>query len=234
MGPQDNGIASVRQQGLSAALGREIIGGTLRPGDVLTLDGVQERFGVSRTVARDGVKVLESLGLLYSKRRIGLVVTGRDRWNVYAPSVIAWRLESEESRKAYVELSQLRIAVEPEAAELAAQHRTEDQAEEILALAARMRRLGEAGRLEEFMVADVAFHRLLLEAGGNSMFSALADVVAEVLTGRTHHGLMPERPKPEALDAHDAVARGVAQQDLRTARVNMQLLVDEVRAALEE
>lgn len=234
MGVRENGIAAVRQEGMSAALGREIIGGTLRPGEVLTLDALQERFGVSRTVARDGVKVLESLGLLYSKRRIGLVVTEPRLWNVYAPSVIAWRLESEGSRRAYVELSQLRIAVEPEAAELAAQHRTEDQAEEILALAAKMRRLGEAGRLEEFMLVDVAFHRLLLEAGGNSMFSALADVVAEVLTGRTHHGLMPERPKPEALDAHDAVARGVAQQDVRTARVNMQFLVDEVRSALEE
>lgn len=219
---------------MSAALGREIIGGVLRPGEALTLDGLQERFGVSRTVARDGVKVLESLGLLYSKRRVGLVVTHPDQWNVYAPSVIAWRLESEDSRRAYVELSQLRIAVEPEAASLAAQHRTEDQAEEILALASKMRRLGEAGRLEDFMVADVAFHRVLLEAGGNSMFSALGDVVAEVLTGRTHHGLMPSRPKPEALDAHDAVARGIAEQDIRTARVNMQFLVDEVRAALEE
>lgn len=219
---------------MSAALGREIIGGLLLPGDALTLDGLQERFGVSRTVARDGVKVLESLGLLYSKRRVGLVVTHPAQWNVYAPSVIAWRLESEDSRRAYVELSQLRIAVEPEAASLAAQHRTEDQAEDILALASKMRRLGEAGRLEDFMVADVAFHRVLLEAGGNSMFSALGDVVAEVLTGRTHHGLMPSRPKAEALDAHDAVARGIAEQDIRTARVNMQFLVDEVRTALEE
>ena len=234
MAPQENSIAAVRPESMSAALGREIVGGSLQPGAVLTLDGLQDRFGVSRTVARDGVKVLESLGLLYSKRRVGLVVTGEDQWNVYAPSVIAWRLESEHSRKAYVELSQLRIAVEPEAAELAAHHRSEDQVEELLGLAARMRRLGEAGRLEQFMVADVAFHRLLLQAGGNSMFSALGDVVAEVLTGRTQHGLMPERPKPEALDAHEAVARGVAEQDARTARENMQLLVDEVRRALEE
>lgn len=234
MAPQTNGIAAVRPEGMSAALGREIIAGTLQPGEILTLDSLQERFGVSRTVARDGVKVLESLGLLYSKRRVGLVVTGQDQWNVYAPSVIGWRLESEHSRKAYVELSQLRIAVEPEAAELAAQHRSEEQMEELLALASKMRRLGEAGRLEEFMEVDVAFHRLLLEAGGNTMFTALGDVVAEVLTGRTHHGLMPERPKPEALDAHDAVARGIAEQDTRTARENMQLLVDEVRRALEE
>ena len=234
MAPQENSIAAVRPESMSAALGREIVGGSLQPGAVLTLDGLQDRFGVSRTVARDGVKVLESLGLLYSKRRVGLVVTAEDQWNVYAPSVIAWRLESEHSRKAYVELSQLRIAVEPEAAELAAHHRSEDQVEELLGLAARMRRLGEAGRLEQFMVADVAFHRLLLQAGGNSMFSALGDVVAEVLTGRTQHGLMPERPKPEALDAHEAVARGVAEQDTRTARENMQLLVDEVRRALEE
>ncbi|GAA1817604.1 FadR/GntR family transcriptional regulator [Nesterenkonia flava] len=220
--------------GFYDVLGREITNGVLRPGSVLTLEDIQARFGISRTTARDGVKVLESLGLLTSRRRVGLVVSPRPAWNVYAPTVIGWRLTSSHARQAYIELTQLRIAVEPEAAELAALRRSGAQADEALRLAAQMRSLGEAGRLEEFMVADVAFHRVVLEASGNSMFAALADVVAEVLTGRTQHGLMPETPMPEALDAHDAVAEAVAHQQPDRARAHMQFLVDEVRAALEE
>lgn len=226
-------IASVRQEGLSAALGREIVGGRMQPGDVVTLDALQQRFEVSRTVARDAVKVLESLGLLYSKRRVGLVVKSPSEWNVYAPAVIAWRLESEKFRAAFVELTQLRIAVEPEAAALAAAHRTEAQAHDIEELAGRLRWLGEAGRLEQFMSVDIAFHRLLLTASGNMMFDALGDVVAQVLIGRTQLGMMPARPRAEALDAHENVARSVAAKDPEAARKQMQPLVEEVRAALK-
>ena len=41
------------------------------------------------------------------------------------------------------------------------------------------------------------------------MFGALEDFVAEVLAGRTHHGLMPAHPVPAALDAHEGVAHAV-------------------------
>nr|WP_246310658.1 FCD domain-containing protein [Nesterenkonia sandarakina] len=151
-----------------------------------------------------------------------------------SPAVISWRLASAAAREAFIELTQLRIAVETEAAALAATGRTEVQAHQMLDLAATMRRLGESEQLSEFIQADIAFHRLMLRAGGNSMFAALAEVVAEVLTGRTKHGLMPTRPMPEALDAHDGVARAIADKDPREARRYMEILVDEVRSALEE
>lgn len=232
--PKSSAVARVGRDAISETLGREIVDGALTPGRVLTLESLQRRFGVSRTVARDSVKVLESHGLLYSKRRVGLVVTAPEDWIVFAPAVIAWRLASRHARTAFIELTQLRIAVETEAVAMAALRRTEDQARQLLDLAASMRRLGEAEQVEEFMRADVAFHRLLLEAGANSMFAALAEVVAEVLTGRTKHGLMPTRPMPEALDAHEGVARAIADQDPEAARRQMEILVGEVRSALEQ
>ena len=100
-------------------------------------------------------------------------------------------------------------------------------------LAAEMRRLGEAGDLEAFLAVDIAFHSLLLQASGNSMFAELDGVVAEVLTGRTVQGLMPFHPRAKALDEHDAVAAAVAAADGPGAEAHMQVLVDEVRAALE-
>jgi len=48
-----------------------------------------------------------------------------------------------------------------------------------------------SGDLDAYLVADVQFHRTLLRASGNEMFGALDSVVAEVLSGRTRHGLMP-------------------------------------------
>lgn len=226
-------VATVLQEPIVETLGREITDGTLRPGDRLTLEALQARFGVSRTVMRDGMQVLESLRMVYAKRRVGLVVQEPRFWNAYDRRVIRWRLAGPGRERQFTELTELRIAVEPLAAAGAARRAPDPDREEILRLAAELRRLGEAGDLEGFLQADIAFHSLLLHASGNSMFAELDGVVAEVLAGRTHQGMMPFQPREKALAEHEAVAFAVAAADGPGAEAHMQVLVDEVRAALE-
>lgn len=225
--------ATVLLEPIVETLGREIIDGALRPGDRLTLQALQSRFGVSRTVMRDGMRVLESLRLVYAKRRVGLVVQEPRFWNAYDRRVIRWRLAGPGRERQFTELTELRVAVEPLAAAGAARRAPAAARAKILELAAEMRRLGEAGDLEAFLAVDIAFHALLLQASGNSMFAELDGVVAEVLTGRTEQGMMPFHPRDKALDEHEAVAAAVAAADGVGAERHMQVLVDEVRAALE-
>ncbi|MET1035990.1 MAG: FCD domain-containing protein [Arthrobacter sp.] len=225
--------AEVLQEPIVEALGREIVDGVLAPGDRLTLESLQARFGVSRTVMRDCMRVLESLRLVYPKRRLGLVVQEPRFWAPYDPRVIRWKLAGPGRERQYAELTELRIAVEPLAAAGAARRADTAAREHVLRLAADLRRWGEAGDLEAFLKVDIEFHRLLLASSGNSMFAALGGVVEEVLTGRTRQGLMPFNPRREALEEHEAVARSVAAGDSAGAERHMQHLVDEVRAALE-
>ena len=225
--------ATVLQEPIVETLGREIIDGVLSPGDRLTLEALQSRFGVSRTVMRDCMWVLESLRLVYPKRRIGLVVQESRFWNAYDRRVIRWRLSGPGRERQFTELTELRVAVEPLAAAGAARRATAQAREEITSLAQQLRSLGEAGELEKFLAVDIAFHSLLLRASGNSMFAELEGVVAEVLSGRTHQGMMPFHPREEALAEHEAVAVAVADADGPGAERHMQVLVDEVRAALE-
>ena len=51
------------------ALGGRIASGALAHGQVLTLDAVCAEYAVSRSVAREAVRVLESMGLVASRRR---------------------------------------------------------------------------------------------------------------------------------------------------------------------
>ena len=88
------------------------------------------------------------------------------------------------------------------------------------------------GDLEPYLRADQTFHRVLLEASGNEMFAALVDVVAEVLSGRTQHGMMPARPNPEAVALHDDVARAVRLGDVALAQASMTWIIDEAADAL--
>lgn len=214
-------------------VGAEITAGTLASGAVLTLEQLQQRFSISRTVAREVMRTLEHVGLVTSRRRVGLVVRPAADWAVYDARVIRWRLAGPGRLAQLRSLTELRAAVEPVAAAAAARHADAAEVDRLLGLAARMRELGEAGRLEEFLACDVEFHALLLRSGRNEMFAALTDVVAEVLAGRMRHGLMPTRPRPEALDAHDAVAAAVARRDPVAAERAMAVITTEIRTALD-
>lgn len=213
-------------------IGAEITSGELSRGHVLTLEGIQERFGVSRTVARETMRILESMGLVRSRRRVGITVQPRESWNVFDPRVIWWRLAGPGRDAQLRTLTELRIAVEPLAAGAAARSASADERARALRLTGEMRALGEAGELDEFLELDIAFHTLLLRCSGNEMFGALSDVVAVVLRARTQLGLMPHQPVPEALDLHERVADAVARGLPTDAETAMRELLTEVRDAM--
>ncbi|MFC9773501.1 MULTISPECIES: FadR/GntR family transcriptional regulator [unclassified Pseudarthrobacter] len=228
----DGGTSGAMHERVLEAVGIAIASAKLPPGSRLTLEGLQQEYKISRTVARDTMKVLESMNLVYSRRRVGIVVQERERWNVFDPKLVRWRLASERREVQYSSLTELRIAVEPIAAAGAARRASADERAQLLALAGDLRRLGEAGDLQNFLAADIEFHQLLLRSCGNEMFRALEGMVAEVLTSRTQQGLMPFKPRNEALQAHEDVAAAVANGDCAVAERAMLHILDEVREAM--
>jgi DNA-binding FadR family transcriptional regulator len=66
------------------------------------------------------------------------------------------------------------------------------------------------------------------------MFAALTDVVAEVLSGRTHHDLMPSRPEPAAIRLHGDVAEAVSAVDATRAEAAMRAILAEAQEAMEQ
>ena len=223
---------STAHRTILAEVGRRIVRGELAEGSTLTLDQLGETYGVSRTTAREVVQVLVSMGLVESRRRTGIRILPRDRWDDFDPAVIRWRLEGADRVEHLHQLAELRAAVEPSSAALAAAHADAEQRAEIVRLAEEMERSGAAGDLRTFLEQDVAFHRLLLRASGNVMFARLGDVVEEVLRGRTDHDLMPSEPKREARRLHQVVAEAVAGGEGEVARFAMTAICAEVVADL--
>lgn len=226
-------MAETLHSSVLAKLGTRIVEGELPVGSVLTLDGLCGEFSVSRTVAREVVQVLSSLRLVESRRRTGIRVLPRGEWDVFGPLLLRWRLAGRERAELLGQLSQLRAAIEPMAAGLAARHADNDQRARIRELARLLERTGAERDLEAFLEYDVEFHRLLLSASGNEMFAGLQDVVEEVLRGRTEHHLMPPEPKPEARQLHQMVAEAVAGQRPQLAEKAMSAIVVEVLTAME-
>ncbi len=219
--------------GVLAELGPRIVDGRLAAETTLTLDWIQTEYAVSRTIAREVVQVLVSMGLVASRRRTGIRIRPQSDWDHFDPAVIRWRLEGDNRAAHLHELSQLRAAVEPPSAALAAHHAGDDARVEVVRLAHAMETAGAAGDLETFLDLDVAFHRLLLQSSGNVMFSALGDVVEEVLRGRTDHHLMPPVPKPEARRLHLMVAEAVASGEAEVAHAAMHAICVEVVSEMQ-
>ncbi|GGT75947.1 MULTISPECIES: FadR/GntR family transcriptional regulator [Streptomyces] len=208
------------------ALGLAITAGEYPPGSVLRTDELSQRFDVSRTVVREVVRVLESMHLVESRRRVGVIVLPTASWNVYDPQVIRWRLAGADRPRQLRSLTVLRSAVEPVAAGLAAAHATPEQCRELTEQALGMVATSRGRQLEAYLVHDIAFHRVVLNASGNEMFARLGDVVAEVLTGRTHHQVMFEDPDPAAVTLHVQVAEAVRERDaVRAEELTRQIAV---------
>lgn len=189
---------------------------------------------MSRSVAREAVRVLESMGMLESRRRVGITVQPAESWNVFDPVVIRWRLEVGDRTAQLVSLSELRLGFEPAAAALAARRASPHQCRIMATAVSDMVVHGRTGDLDAYLLADKLFHQTLLEASGNEMFRALNGVVAEVLTGRTHHGLMPEKPNIAAIALHDEVARAIRMGEEQQAERAMRAIIDESASAIVE
>ncbi|WP_065572067.1 FadR/GntR family transcriptional regulator [Microbacterium oleivorans] len=215
-------------------LGRRIVGGELPPGTGLTLAGLEESFTASRTVVREAVRVLEAHGLLTSRRRVGLVVRPQAEWDILNADIIEWSLDSPRRRDVLIELTDLRVAVEPVAARLAADRASRSDRDELLRWATLLSDLGSQGLgdSDEYLEADIAYHRLLLKASGNALFEKLGDPIAEILRGRAVRGLTPGMPRVGTLEAHLATAQAIhdgrAADAEASAREHLTLVSDEV------
>jgi len=199
-------------------LGTRIVTGDLPAGHVMLAEQLEEELRVSRSVIREAVRVLQSLGLVETIKRVGIRVLPSSSWNPFDPLVIRWRLAGEGRGAQLRSLAELRSAVEPVAAELAAANAPVKLRHELVDISHAMREAGHAGDVPRFLELDIHFHSLLLSGSGNEMFANLMGQVAETLTGRTVHGLMPDHPHETALQWHVDLAEAVAAGDGPAAR----------------
>lgn len=218
------------------SLGERVASGALIPGHVLTLAGLEAEYGVSRTVIREAVRVLEAMGMLVSRRRVGITVQSPETWSALDSRLVGWQLAGPRRDQQLVVATELRAAVEPIAARLSAMRATDRQRSEIVRLARLLEELGAAGRgdSEEYLEADIAFHDLIMDSSGNLMLAANKPAITAIITGRSHAGLTPPVPEHEALHNHLQTALAIARGDDTAAEAHtrryVETILDEVRA----
>lgn len=212
-------------------VGREIVTGAYEQRDFPTEAELAREHGVSRSVTREAVKMLTAKGLLTARPRKGTTVLPASSWNLFDPDVLRWLLERKFSLRLLREFTELRIAIEPAAAALAAQ--AADSAG-IAAIAAGFRRMeaAEAGS-DDPLEADIAFHIALLSASANPFYVQFRDVVSTAL--RTSIRFTNQfKGRTASLPAHGEVLTAIEARDPVRARTAMAAIISEVMALISD
>lgn len=139
-------------------------------------------FNISRNVTREAIKMLTAKGLIASRPRKGITVMPVDHWNMFDPDVLAWTLSARPVLDLLKEFTQLRIAIEPEAARLAAENRHDKiRMDAIWRALEKMNSSHKCLNLNEFLNADIDFHTAILAASKNPYFLQMRQFIRVAL-----------------------------------------------------
>ena len=181
---------------LAKDLGARIARGEIKPGEKLPSEHkLIDVYGVSRTVVREAISSLKAKGMITSRQGIGAFV-------LQAVPSVTLRIEpgNAGALSDMMDILELRIALEVEAAGLAAQRRTDANLSALRAALDEMALTTNQG--EDGIKQDRQFHLELLRAVGNSHFSALLEQLGAMAFPRARLDLF----------AHDGVARTIYLQ----------------------
>jgi len=216
---------------VALTLTREIRAGRPAAGERLPTEAaLAERFAVSRTVLREAVSRLKSLGLVESRQGSGVYVlaAGFQPLNFDAANAV--------SKQAVVQMVEVRRALEAEVA----------------ALAARRRRAGDLKRIEQAVRAldravaaggdgveeDVAFHRAIADAARNPFLIDTLEYLGQFLRGATRVTRANEARREDFVrqvrDEHAAIVLAVQAADPLRAQQAAARHMDNAIARIEQ
>lgn len=209
-------------------LGQAIVDGTMPTGQLVYADQLVEQLGVSRSVVREGLRALSSMGLLEARPQVGTRVLPPSRWDLLNPQVVTWRAESSDNDHQMRELLEFRHGIEPTAAALAAERISDADGQSLVAASDEMKAAMDAGDRHAFFSADAVFHRLLLQGSGNAIIAQFADTVQASLHSRSRDA-RPESTELNmiSMQRHLDLAHAVRDHDRVNAEKFARLIIEE-------
>jgi GntR family transcriptional regulator, galactonate operon transcriptional repressor len=216
------------------ALARRVLSGEIGEGETLDLTALQAELGVSLTALRESLKVLAAKGMVDARQKRGTFIRARSHWNLLDADVLRWQFAAGTHADADTgllrDLGEVRGIVEPAAARLAAQRRTDD---DLAALGSALAAMSDDAGPAHAVTADLAFHRALLAATHNELLERMEIVIESGLAERdqlVHSSEHPDDPVP----SHRAVLDAVSAQAPDAAEAAMRALLDQAVRDLDK
>ncbi len=211
---------------VTEGIGLGILKGEFKSGELLpSPEELALRYKVSRTVQREAFKTLAAKGLVASKTKVGTWVTPPRSWNMFDAELLEWRTRLGMDPEFIASLFEVRRALEPEAAALAAQRRTPEQLQKLREIARTMSECSDSGR---FIELDLAFHVLISDASANPFLQSLGGLIEAALAAAFARSTPlhdPAQLRRSALQ-HEAICQAIEAGDSEAARQAMIAVID--------
>ncbi len=212
-------------------LGRQIVAGKYKPGEVLPREElIAKQMDVSRTALRESLRVLGSKGLIETRQKTGTRVRASEHWNLLDPDVLSWHGAALPDLAFVEQLSEMRELIEPAAAALAAQRRSDEQ---LTRIREAYEAMAAAEDMEAWATADLQFHHAVLDATANALLRPLFSVIETALGSY----LLLSARKADAdfkysLPRHARVYEAIADRQPELARQSMLEMIADSRRNL--
>ncbi|QVQ27471.1 FadR family transcriptional regulator [Achromobacter deleyi] len=207
----------------------QIVSGGLNVGDKLPSENeISERFGVSRPVVREALLRLRADGLVTAHQGLGTFVS-------HQPAPRLKTFNDVQNVSAYLRAQEVRVALEGDAARLAALRRTDEQLKKIADTHAAF--ADSLARGQVSAEADLAFHASIAEASGNDFYLGVLESIHESISGFMRLTLNLTRTgsrqrAQRVVDEHASILDAIREQDGERARVAMQFHLGQARHRL--
>lgn len=189
-----------------------LLGESMRPGDRLPGErALAEQLGVGRSAVREAISALEVLGVVETRAGSGTYL--RSGTSELLPSTLSWSLLMDQERTS--ELSVVRGALERSAAQLAARTATAEQKAELNGLVEDQR--AAADDPEAYVAADIAFHRVVAQIGGNALVGELLATTRTLLRVWFDRAVDNREDIDRAILEHGMIAAAIAAGDAPAA-----------------
>ena len=219
---------------MARALGTEILRGVYPPGANLPPEPeLLARFQVSRTVLREVSKTLSAKGLVVAKTRVGTRVLDPVHWNYFDADLLSWKVSLGLDHAFRQSLTEIRRAIEPPAAALAAARRTGADVAELRRCLTLMAQ--KTHTRQSFAEADLDFHLAIGAASGNPLMRSIAAVIEAALLAafQLSSPADNERLQDTTVDGHAAIVDAIERKDAEGASRAMLAVIDEGHERVE-
>lgn len=213
-------------------LGLRIMSGKLEAGAIVDTEELAASYDVSRTVMREALKVLAGKGLIDARPRRGTFVRERPNWNLLDPDVLRWQFDSITDVSILEKLHEVRVMVEPAAAELAAVRRTD---EDLVVLFGAVEAMAEAhAETDGIAESDLQFHLGLIAATHNELVEQLSIIIGIGLSARDQYVHSHRVSIKRGLEMHRQIAIAVQERNPVAARERMIALLESAASDVRE
>ncbi len=203
-------------------LTENIVSGELAPGTTLpTNPELGVAFGVSRTVVRESLKLLEEKGLIRVRQGQGTTVAPASQWNLLDPMVLEAAIRFDEKLEILDDLVDVRVGLECLMTRRAVEKITDEQLEELHDALNHLESLLD--RPDDYVLADIEYHDVILRTSGNKLGRSIIRTVHPYARASTRYNPQMRRAEIAAShEGHVAIYERIAARDPEGAFLAMQ------------